>query len=786
MALRAEEHSGDLVRLGLALGLFVLTLLAIQRDRLSDLERDVFRLINDLPPWLMVPMQVVEQVGSRFSPLVIGVLVMLVLRRYRLGLSIIVAGMGTWFVAQGLKFLFERPRPAEFLPDLPREWTSGGPGFVSGHTAVATAVVAVTAPYLPRPWRRVAWSLVVLVGFARIYSGVHLPLDVVGGFAVGWFIGTLVHMLVGVPRPRRTPEAVTDMLRRLGLTLTAVEPVDVYAEVSHPFRATTDTGTRLFVKVLDPDPRSTDWVLRIGRVFASRERRDVSALASLPAAADHEAAVMMAARNAGVRVPPVVLARGYGSAAVLVLEDVPGRDLTAVPSDALADEVLHELWRQVARLHRARVAHHDLVRANVLLDEEGRPWLVDFREAEVGASDEDLAGDVAELMASLAVVVGPQRAVGSARAALGPGAVEQALPALQVYALSPRTRREMRDRPGLLDAVRAEAGGGPEATAGLLNVHRIWAPALLAFAGYAVLVTVVGWGNVLDALTPTAELTAWLRVRWALTVAAVFAVAPLLLGYAILLAARCRVAVGRSAAAAAVSGAVEVIGGPAARRYYLERYVRSNGARGVEPRRTVDLLVAGELAAGLLVLVTAAVSGWLSESFEVTSTVTTGWFAAIAAVAVAASWVARRTLLRGWPAFSRTATVSGAIDVARRRPARAAGVLAAVTGAEIALVVAMAVAFRVMGPAVDLHVVALALAATHVALMLFKLSGLPVVGEATCVALLTALGVEPVTAVVGVLLYALVHYWVTALVAAVAAPRLAPVHEAVTAGRQAV
>jgi undecaprenyl-diphosphatase len=566
------------------------------------------------------------------------------------------------------------------------------------------------------------------------------------------------------------------MLARLGLPVATVEPIDVYAEVSHPFRATTETGRHLFVKVLDPDPRSTDWVLRVTRVFASRERRDISALASLPVAAEHEAVVTMAARSAGVRVPEVVLARGDGSAALVVLEEVPGHDLTALSSDDLTDEVLHAIWQQVATLHRARIAHRDMVRANVLLDAAHQPWLIDFREAEVGTSEVDRDGDVAELMASLAVVVGPARAVASAREVLGAEAVDRALADLELYALSPRTRHEMRDRPGLLDAVRAEAGGGPEATAGLLDVRRIWLSALVAAAGYTVLLTVAGWGAVGDALEPANDLATWTEFRWAGVTAVVVVAALLLLGYTIGLAAHRRIAIGRSAAAAAVGGSMEILGGPPARRHYLERYIRANGGRGDEPRTAVDLVFSAEVAAGLLVVVVAAGFGVLRGSFDFAFTLSTLWFALIAVAAVGAGLVIRKAMRGTWVEVPRGDTAADAIRAVRTSPGRGAAVLTAAAAVELALIVALAAAFRVLGPAEDLHVVALALAATHVALALLKVSGMPVVGEAACIAVLTVFGVAPATAVVAVLVYAVFRVWAAALVSVFAAPRLAPVH----------
>ncbi len=774
-SLHAAERASDLVRLGLATGLFVLTLVAIQRHHLSVLERDVFRLVNDLPPALLPPLWAVMQFGARLSPFVIGLVVILGLRQLRLGLSIIAAGTGAWLVAQAMKSVVERPRPADFLEDLPRAWSSGGPGFVSGHTAVATAMAAVVAPYLPRPWRRVVWGLAALVGFARIYSGVHLPLDVVGGACIGWFVGTLVHLLVGTTPPQHTPAMVADQLRRLGLDVVTVEPADVFAKVSIPYRVTTTDGRRLFAKELDPNPRSTDWVLRIARVFATRERRDISALASLPVAADHEAAVTMAARSAGVRVPDVVLARGNGRSAVVVLEEIPGGDLTTAPPEALSDDVLRDVWDQVARLRRARIAHRDLVRGNVLVDPDGHSWIVDFRDGEVGATDAALDNDVAELIASLAVVVGAERAVAAASAVLGHDAVDRALPALETFALSPRTRAELVNQPTLLNAVRAAAGGGPEASADLHIAQRLWLPALVSAVGYAGMLTVAGWGDVATALSEAG-------LRWVGVAGVVYAAAPLLAGYALALAARRRVAVGRSAAGFAVASTAETLGGPPARREHLRRYLRSCGARGEDPTRAVDLVLSAELAAGVLVLAGAATLGWLRDTLELGVTTPTLVYTAIAVGATAAGWVLRRRTDHD-PHGSIRESMAGAVRATRRSPGRTLAVLTAMTAAELALVLSLVAAVRAMAPGPPFVEVAMVLTANRVLLALLRISGTPVVGEAICTAALCAFGVPPAHAVLAMLTYALYRNWITGAVSAVAGPRLAPVHVPDPAGR---
>jgi glycosyltransferase 2 family protein len=161
-------------------------------------EATLFERINDLPPALWPVVRVPMQLGSFVGSLVIVAGTAIVTRNKRLALAALVGSQAAYWGAKLVKSAVSRARPAELLVGVHLHEPAHGLGYISGHTAVACALAAVLGPELPVRWQIIAGVLAVIVGFARIYAGAHLPLDVIGGAGLGLLTGTLSRWAFGL------------------------------------------------------------------------------------------------------------------------------------------------------------------------------------------------------------------------------------------------------------------------------------------------------------------------------------------------------------------------------------------------------------------------------------------------------------------------------------------------------------------------------------------------------------------------------------------------------------
>lgn len=107
---------------------------------------------------------------------------------FYLGIRVGIIFLLSVYVNTGVKEIFQQPRPFDILPEIQKVHASGY-GFPSGHAQSSLVVWGSIAYWKKQTWiRNLSVLLILLIGFSRIYLGVHFPTDILGG----WLFGGLI------------------------------------------------------------------------------------------------------------------------------------------------------------------------------------------------------------------------------------------------------------------------------------------------------------------------------------------------------------------------------------------------------------------------------------------------------------------------------------------------------------------------------------------------------------------------------------------------------------------
>lgn len=500
---RHVRRPADALRLIAATVLLVLLLAvgSVAVGTAAGLEQDLLGAATGLPRLILSIVTFVSGVGTLALPVAVSI-DLIVRRRIWQLLDALVAATLAVVVALGFRYWVVNYQPSRLLEALTKVLPDGSRSLPVQTLLVGVVAFLTLADLSGRPALRGAAAVFVgSVATTGVLSGDVTVLATGFSLMLGWVVGLLVRTVLGAastrPSGRRVAEALLDAsipVRRLErIVVDSIEPRRYLASVRYP-DGHTDT---VRVNVLDRDTYGSNLFNRTWRLLRLQGPATRRPFYTVRSAVDHAALMALAVRQAGVPTPELVAVSEVGPYAALValrhmdgvlLADVPVTspaegepappepappepppdedgeeptgghvgDTVILPSqDELLDDArLEAAWRALQSLQARRIAHRGLSEENLLLTPDGGVALINVNNGEVAAGDLPLRLDTAQLLTTLALRVGAERAVRTAHTVLGADQLVRALPLLQRIAMSRRTRSALRTDKRLLHDLR--------------------------------------------------------------------------------------------------------------------------------------------------------------------------------------------------------------------------------------------------------------------------------------------------------------------------------------------
>jgi uncharacterized membrane protein YbhN (UPF0104 family) len=397
-------------------------------------------------------------------------------------------------------------------------------GYLSGLAAYVTVVGLSGRPR----WRSVFWLAIAFYALASLADAQTTVFSLLITLLLGLACGSGLRYAVGSVSERPSAAEIAEALSTVGEPVAGMRRIWDPSAETRRYAATLRGGGRLDVTVFDRDQQAADVFYRLYRRLRLRTQVSRSAPLTVERAMERRALLTYAAEDAGVLTPRLrALIRVGPEAAVLANESHGGTtlaELDEVPTDAQ----LACVWDTVLRLHSRRVTHRALTADRILLigsDDPGRPggdghhgdhsdghapaatlgpsrgggpppglssvMLLEPGNGDVAASDIQLRLDLAQLLAELALLVGPDRAARSAREKVSAADLAAVATLLQPVVLYRSTRTAVRRRKDVLPALRRRllAMASPGRDASPVQLERIRLRTLLTlvasvFAAY--------------------------------------------------------------------------------------------------------------------------------------------------------------------------------------------------------------------------------------------------------------------------------------------------------------
>jgi glycosyltransferase 2 family protein len=330
--------------------------------------------------------------------------------------------------------------------------------YLAGLVAYATIIGLSGRP----GWRNSLWLAIGVYGLVHLAATDTTLLSFLLTLLIGRAIALGIRYAAGSPSLRPSAAEIAAALNSTDRQVTEIRrlrpdlrgPKAANRAGSRYYAATTSAGDRLDVTVYDRDQQAAGAVYRLYRSVLLRGQVSRGVPLSADRTVERRALLSYAAEDAGAPTPELrAVVRVGPEAAVLAYEHHDGTTLAA-RNPGCTDAELRNIWDAVQVLHEHRVTHRSLTADRLLLTGHDQVMLLDPGDGDVAASDLQVRLDLAQLLAELALYVGPDRAADLALAKAGADELVGVVPLLQRVALARSTRAALRRRRDVLPALR--------------------------------------------------------------------------------------------------------------------------------------------------------------------------------------------------------------------------------------------------------------------------------------------------------------------------------------------
>lgn len=320
---------------------------------------------------------------------------------------------------------------------------------------------------LPR-WRTAFWFTITIYCVASLAAAGRTTtiLSLLISLLIGQAVGSGLRYAIGTDTERPSAADIAAALSAVTAPVVEMSRVPEVGNENRRYAARTGNGERLDVTVFDRDQQTAAVVYRIYRRLLLKSQVSRGAPLTVSRALERRALMTYAVGDAGVRTPRIRALMRVGPEAAVLAVDHHGGTTLAELTETPSAEQLERVWDALLQLHKHRVTHRSLTADRITLGGYGgrEVAVLEPGDGDVAASDLQVRLDTAQLVATMALLVGPDRAAETAVRKIGREEAARLVPLLQPVVLHRTTRAALRQHKDVLPAVRKLLVGNVPAT----------------------------------------------------------------------------------------------------------------------------------------------------------------------------------------------------------------------------------------------------------------------------------------------------------------------------------